>query len=79
MKTPKKATVTKKASPSDRLQDALNVIRWTSFIKASGLPYDQLSEDWLAFFDGQSDPQTASTELVRLIDIAIQHDMEKGK
>ncbi len=79
MKTPKKATVTKKISPSDRLQDVLNAIRWTSFIKASGLPYDQLSEEWLAFFDSQSDPQTASTELVRLIDIAIQDDMEKGK
>jgi len=47
MKTPKKATVTKKVSPSDRLQDALNAIRWTSFIKASGLPYDELSEYWL--------------------------------
>lgn len=79
MKTPKKATVTKKVSPSDRLQDALNAIRWTSFIKASGLPYDQLSEDWLEFFSSQADPLTASTELVRLIDIAIQDDMEKLK
>ena len=79
MKTPKKATVTKKVSPSDRLQDALDSIRWTSFIKASGLPYDQLSEDWLEFFSSQADPKTASKELVRLIDIAIQDDMEKGK
>lgn len=79
MKTKPTTTVTKKISPSDRLEDALNAIRWTSFIKASGLPYDQLSENWLEFFSSQADPQTASTELVRLIDIAIQGDMEKGK
>lgn len=79
MKTKSTNKVTKKVSPSDRLQDALNAIRWTSFIKASGLPYDELSEEWLEFFSSQADPQTASVELVRLIDIAIQHDMEKGK
>jgi len=66
----KKAVVSKRPS-AEQIQDAK---RWTSFVKASGLPYDQLSEEWLDFFSAQSDPQSASTELVRLIDFAIAQD-----
>lgn len=70
MKTPKRVSVARRPS-ADQIQDAN---RWTSFVKASGLPYDQLSEEWLDFFSAQSDPQSASTELVRLIDLAIAQD-----
>lgn len=66
----KTVSVTKRPS-AEQIQDAK---RWTSFIKASGLSYEQLSEEWLDFFSAQSDPQSASTELVRLIDLAIAQD-----
>lgn len=79
MTTKKKATVTKKVSPEQRIQDALDSVRWKAFIKASGLPFENVTDDWWNFFEAQSDPASASTELVRLIDIAIQSDMEKFK
>lgn len=76
MTTKKKTvSVTKKTS----VEDKLNALRWREFIRASGLPYEELSEEWLNFFSGQSDPTTAQTELVKLIDKAIQADVEKLK
>lgn len=71
MSTPKKKAVAYKRPSAEQIQDAK---RWDSFIKASSLPYEQLSEEWLDFFSAQSDPQSASTELVRLIDLAIAQD-----
>lgn len=71
MSTSKKKVSVSKRPSAEQIQDAN---RWTSFIKASGLSYDQLSEEWLDFFSAQSDPQSASTELVRLIDLAIAQD-----
>lgn len=73
MKTPKRAVVSKKLSDEEKL----NANRWTAFIKASGTPFLSLSNEWLAFFDGQSNIETAETELVRLIDIAIAKDENK--
>lgn len=73
MKTSRKAVVSKRPS-TEQIQDAK---RWDCFIKASSLPYEQLSEEWLDFFSAQSDPQSASTELIRLIDIAIERDEKK--
>ena len=71
MSTPKKKVSVSKRPSAEQIQDAN---RWQQFIKASGLPYENLSEDGLEFFDAQSDPQSASTELVRLIDLAIAQD-----
>lgn len=73
MKTPRKAVVSKRVSEDEKL----NAARWKSFIYASTLAYEYLSEEWLDFFSAQSDPQSASTELVRLIDIAILKDETK--
>lgn len=73
MKTPKRATVSRRPS-AEQIQDAK---RWDCFIKASALPYEQLSESWLDFFSAQSDPQSATVELQRLIDIAIARDEKK--
>ena len=67
MRTPRKAVVTKRVSEDEKL----NAKRWEAFLIASGTPFISLSNEWLAFFDGQSNIETASTELVRLIDIAI--------
>lgn len=74
MSTPKKKVSVTKRPSAEQIQDAK---RWDSFIKASSLPYEQLSEEWLDFFSAQSDPQSASTELVRLIDLAILRDEKK--
>lgn len=71
MKQPKKSTVTKRTTDEDKLSS----IRWQAFIKASGLPYDQLTEEWASFFSAQSEIETAEVELVRLIDIAIKKDL----
>ena len=60
------------------VEDKLNSLRWTEFVKASTVPYDQLSEGWYDFFSAQSDPKTAHTELERLVDIAIQKDIESN-
>lgn len=56
------------------VEDKLNSLRWTEFVKASGTPFLSLSKEWLAFFDAQSEIETASSELERLVDIAIQKD-----
>lgn len=69
----KKAVVSRKVSDEEKL----NSKRWEAFIQASGTPFLSLSNEWLAFFDGQSNIETASTELVRLIDIAITKDEKK--
>lgn len=73
MKTPRKAVVSKRVSEDEKL----NATRWTAFIKASTLAYEYLTEEWLDFFSAQADPTVASTELVRLIDIAIERDEKK--
>lgn len=72
MKTPKKVVVSKKVSD----QQIIDAQRWNCFIAASALPFEQLTESWLDVFDCQSNPETASTELVRLVDIAIKNDLE---
>ena len=73
MKTPRKAVVSKRVTDDEQLQ---NANRWNCFIAASALPFEQLTDAWLSFFDSQSNPQSASTELVRLVDIAIKNDLE---
>lgn len=73
MKTPKKAVVSKKITDS-QIADAT---RWQAFIKASGTSFENVTESWWDFFEAQSDPASASTELVRLIDIAILKDEKK--
>lgn len=69
----KTAVVSKKVSD----QQIVDAARWKAFIYASTLAYEYLSESWLDFFSAQSDPQSASTELVRLIDLAIAQDEKK--
>jgi hypothetical protein len=73
MKTPRKAVVSKRVSEEEKL----NASRWSAFIKASGTPFLSLSNEWLMFFDSQANIETAETELVRLIDIAIAKDEKK--
>lgn len=76
MKTPRKAVVSKKVNDEEKL----NASRWTAFIKASGTPFLSLSNEWYLFFDAQSNIETAETELVRLIDAAIESDsVKEGK
>jgi hypothetical protein len=70
---PKKAIVSKRPS-AEQIQNAK---RWEQFIKASGYSFKELTEEWLDFFSAQADPTSASTELVRLIDIAIAQDGKK--
>lgn len=70
MKTPKRAVVSKKVTD----QQIIDAARWNAFISASGLPYNQLTPTWLDAFDSQSDPSTASTLLVELVDIAMVQD-----
>jgi hypothetical protein len=73
MTTKKKTTtVTKRVTEEDKL----NSVRWNAFIKASGTPVQELTDEWLSFFDSQADIETASSELVRLIDLAIKKDIE---
>ena len=67
----KKAVVSKKLSD----QQIVDAARWNDFIRASGVPFEELTEEWKDFFDAQSDPLTASFKLVKLIDIAGEHDM----
>jgi hypothetical protein len=73
MKTPKRAVVTKKLTD----EIVANSNRWTQFIIHSGIRFEDLSNEWVAFFDGQSEISTAQTELVRLIDIAMNADKVK--
>lgn len=76
MKTPKRAVVSKKVSDEEKL----NSNRWTQFIIHSGVRFEDLSDEWLAFYDAQADISSASTELVRLIDLAIDADkIKEGK
>jgi hypothetical protein len=69
----KRVSVAKRPS-AEQIQ---NSIRWEAFLIASGTPFISLSNEWLTFFDEQSNIETASTELVRLIDIAILKDETK--
>lgn len=69
----KTAVVSKKVSD----QQIIDASRWKAFIYASTLAYEYLTEEWLDFFSAQSDPTVAGTELVRLIDIAIEKDEAK--
>lgn len=73
MKTPRKVVVSKKLSE----QQIVDAARWKAFIKASGTSYENITEEWWAFFEAQSDPASASTQLVRLIDLAILKDEAK--
>lgn len=73
MKTPKKAVVSKRVTD----EIVANSNRWTQFIIHSGIRFEDLSDEWVRFFDSQSEISTASTELVRLIDIAILKDEKK--
>lgn len=73
MKTPKRAVVSKKVLDDEKL----NANRWTQFIIHSGVRFEDLSDEWVRFFDGQSEISTASAELVRLIDLAIDADKVK--
>lgn len=75
MKTPRKVVVSKKVS-EQQIEDAN---RWTQFIIHSGVRFEDLSDEWLAFYDAQAEISSASTELVRLIDIAIDADKIKEK
>ena len=68
----KTAVVSKKVSD----QQVKDANRWTQFIIHSGVRFEDLSDEWLMFFDSQSDISSASTELVRLVDIAIKNDLE---
>ena len=70
------ATAKKTAIVSKKITDEIvaNSNRWTQFIIHSGVRFEDLSDEWVRFFDGQSDISTAQTELVRLIDIAIERD-----
>lgn len=73
------ATAKKTAVVSKKLTDEIlaNSNRWTQFIIHSGIRFEDLSDEWVQFFDSQSEISTASTELVRLIDIAILKDEKK--
>lgn len=75
MKTPKRAVVSKKLSDDEKL----NALRWSAFIVASGTPVNELTDEWYTFFDKQADVETASVELVKLVDKAIAKDMENTK
>ena len=77
MKTPRKsATVSKKVTD----EIVTNANRWTQFIIHSGIRFEDLSDEWVRFFDQQAEIITAQVELVRLIDIAIDNDkVKEGK
>lgn len=69
----KKAVVSKKVSD----EILANAKRWEQFIIYSGIRFEDLSSEWVSFFDAQSEISTAQTELVRLIDLAIARDERK--
>lgn len=73
MKIPKKAVVSKRVTD----EIVANSNRWTQFIIHSGIRFEDLSNEWVEFFDGQAEISTAQTELVRLIDLAIAQDEKK--
>lgn len=70
------AVKTKTAVVSKKISSEIlaNSHRWTQFIIHSGIRFEDLSDEWCSFFDSQSEISSASTELVRLIDIAIERD-----
>lgn len=74
MSTPKKKAVVAKRPSAEQIQDAK---RWEQFIIHSGIRFEDLSNEWVEFFDAQSEIRTAQAELVRLIDIAILKDEKK--
>lgn len=73
MKIPRKAVVSKRVSEDEKL----NAKRWEQFIINSGIRFEDLSTEWVMFFDAQAEISTAQTELVRLIDAAIAKDEKK--
>lgn len=73
------AVKTKTAVVSKKITDEIvqNANRWTAFCEASSIPFEHLTDEWYAVFDAQADVATASVELVRLIDAAIEADKIK--
>lgn len=71
MSVPKKKAVVSKRITDEQIK---NSERWTQFIIHSGVRFEDLSDEWVLFFDQQAEISTAQTELVRLIDIAIAKD-----
>lgn len=74
MSTPKKKVSVTKRPSAEQIKDAK---RWQQFIIHSGIQFEDLSTEWVSFFDAQSEISTAQTELVRLIDLAIARDEKK--
>lgn len=74
MSTPKKKVSVSKRPSAEQIQDAN---RWQQFIIHSGIRFEDLSSEWVAFFDAQAEISTAQLELVRLIDLAIARDEKK--
>lgn len=70
----KVVSVTRKAS----VEDKLDSLRWTEFVRTCGLPFEELSTEWLDFYDACGDYCTDPSKLEKLIDTAIQSDVEKG-
>lgn len=66
----------KKAIVSRKVTDEIlaNAKRWEQFIIYSGIRFEDLSSEWVTFFDAQAEISTAQTELVRLIDLAIARE-----
>lgn len=73
MKVPKKAIVSKRIKD----EQIKNSERWQQFVIHSGIRFEDLSSEWVDFFDAQAEISTAQTELIRLIDIAIERDEKK--
>lgn len=69
----KRVSVSKRPS-AEQIQDAK---RWEQFIIHSGIRFEDLSNEWVEFFDAQAEISTAQIELVRLIDLAILKDENK--
>lgn len=74
MKIPRKSATVSKKLTDEIVQ---NANRWTQFIIHSGIRFEDLSDEWLSVFDAQAEISTAQTELVRLIDLAIEADKIK--
>ena len=74
MSVPKKKAIVSRKVSDEQLQ---NANRWTQFIIHSGIRFEDLSDEWVRFFDAQAEISTAQTELVRLIDLAIEADKVK--
>lgn len=65
MKQPKKISVSKRTTSQEKLKAHL----WDEFLKASSVPWGELSEEWAEFFIQQGYIETAS---VRLEELAIK-------